>query len=194
MPLYLPPTAAAAASAGVRISALAKVGRATLAPGDTISFVDISDLAQGAAGSLRATTLDDLIGMVWIDYAPTLAQGASANIAKTVTVSRYTQVGKTVTWSFLINPTAAGTTGSAVTLSLPVAPHAPATAVTIGAATIYDASTTVRYVCACEIASSGTQIAFINDQTSLQTGWGAIPNLPIEASDSIRGSVVYEAA
>jgi len=53
-------------------------------------------------------------------YTPTLAQGASSNIAKTVTYGKYFLLGKLVIGQVKVASTAAGTSGSAITLSLPV--------------------------------------------------------------------------
>lgn len=126
----------------------------------------------------------------WTAWTPRIDQGASTNIAKTVTYSRYVRIGSLVTWTFNILMTASGTAGSALVLTLPVT--AVSGAGGGGAGMVYDFSTTTRYSAHIEFATPTTAI-FVGDWSGA-SGWGAVPNLAIASGDVLRGTVTYEAA
>ena len=124
-------------------------------------------------------------------YTPTVAQGASTNIAKTTTRSRWWYTGfKSVTWSFSLAMTAGGTAGSDVTLTLPVT--AAATGAGFGAGTIFDTSTSTSYG-GVWLPTSTTVIAFRGDWSGTNS-WGATPNLAIASGDGVSGTITYEIA
>ena len=129
-------------------------------------------------------------GGAWTTYTPTLSQGASSNIAKTVNYSKYARYGRMITWTFDVSPTAGGTAGSNVTLTLPVT--ASSSAGLSGSGRILDTSTSTTYV--TEVTPAGTTTVVFYHATGGVNGWGTAPNLAIASGDNIRGSITYEAA
>lgn len=136
-------------------------------------------------------------GSSWRDYlpygpgtshTPTLKQGASTNIAKTVNQSLYWRIGPLVYWFFDLAATAAGTAGSVVALTLPVAATNTQYAC-FGTITYYDAAPGTRYVCAAEFPST-TDLAMTNDGSGVnQLGVG--PAVTVASGDVIRGFLLY---
>lgn len=79
----------------------------------------------GAGTALTLARSDHLHGpQSWVVHTPTLTQGASTNIAKTVTYSKYLRAGDSYTWVFSITSTGTSTVTAAVTLSTPITPVA----------------------------------------------------------------------
>lgn len=148
---------------------------------------------------------DDPITEAWVDsvtndlnaltnartvYVPTIAQGATPNIAKTVNYSEFVQAGKFVTWVFTLSLTGAGTAGSIVTVTLPItAAHASGLN---GKGAIFDASAALRYMGIWESAS--TTLVQLGHDGSGVSAWGAAPNIALAAGDVLRGEITYEAA
>ena len=126
-------------------------------------------------------------GGAWTAHTPTLSQGASTNIGKTVTYSNYARYGRTIIWNFRLAITGSGTSGSAVTVTLPVTSAATDSVTGSGAyldtgtgwyfGTIIGASTTTAVL----IAASGGS-------------FGADPVMTVANTDTYQGSVTYEAA
>lgn len=126
----------------------------------------------------------------WTTYSPTVAQGGSTNISKTVTYSKYVRVGKFVYWQFRLDMSGAGTGGNGVTLTVPVNP-ATASVVGFGNGVIADASTSTSYHGMWINISN--LLYFIGDWSGVNT-WGSVPNIALASGDSIYGSVFYEVA
>ena len=126
----------------------------------------------------------------WVTHTPTIAQGVTANISKTVNYSKYMRVGKLMIWQFAMDITGAGTSGASVTLTLPANLAASFTGV-IGYGTISDASTSTNY------NGSWLNISnlayFVGDWSGVNT-WGSNPSIALANTDNIRGTVVYEVA
>lgn len=128
----------------------------------------------------------------WTSYTPTISQGASVDIAKTVTYSKWSRgPRRSITYTFVLALTASGTSGSSVTVTVPVT-AAIASSLTAGTATIFDTSTSTRYICAVEFISTSA-IGFGHD-TSGTSLWGQGPSIALASGDAIRGSITYEAA
>ena len=130
---------------------------------------------------------------VWTPYTPTLSQGASTNIAKTVTYAKYAVAGKWVTCQVSLASAGAGTSGAAVTVTLPVA--AAFVSLPVGSGTYLDNGTALYPVIAT-LASSTTVTLFRAD---VSDGSGAArvgidPNIAVAAVDNISFSISYEAA
>lgn len=163
------------------------------------AFPTIGVAGNGTGVSPWNLTLDDewaaaviaALGTEWTNYTPTISQGASANIAKTTAYSRYSRsgpTGKTVTWAFAFNPTASGTAGSNVLLTLPVL--ATSSLSVFGTGQVFDSSASTRYS-GCWENPSTSVIQLVGDW-SAGNGWGATPNVAIASGDAIRGMVEYE--
>jgi len=144
------------------------------------SVLTASDLNTYCAGE----------GGAWTSHTPQIDQGASTNIAKTVTYSKYARYGRMIVWNFTLDLTAGGTAGTQVTVTLPTT--AAAAAGVNGSAALCDTGTSTRYVCTA-FGADTSRVAFLVDQAS-SAAWGQSPNLAIATGDQIRGSVTYEAS
>lgn len=126
----------------------------------------------------------------WTSFTPQIDQGASTNIAKTTTYSKWCYTGfKTVTWAFSVAMTAGGTSGSRVTITLPVT--AASANGLLGAGFILDAS--AAFYNGSWRGSSTTALRFESDDTNFN-GWGATPSIALAASDVLSGLITYEIA
>jgi hypothetical protein len=144
--------------------------------------------AQNA--SADANTLDDYEEGTW---TPQLDQGASTNIGKTVIYASYVKIGKLVFFNLRLDITAAGTSGSAVTATLPIT-AAAATATIIGAGSYFDAAGGAQLMWAgfCRMSST-TQVDVVVD-TSNANSWGVSPAAAAASGDALFLSGHYIAA
>lgn len=135
----------------------------------------------------------DLAGTTaaWTAWSPTVDQGASTNISKTVTEARSKTSGKTIHGMFRLVLAAAGTAGSPVTVNLPATAFSSVAAL-LGGGAVYDASTTTWYNAFLRKASTTTAI-FVAD-VAADAGWGATPNLALASGDVLVGAFTYEGA
>lgn len=127
----------------------------------------------------------------WDTYTPTLAQGASSNIAKTVNMAAYIHFGKLVILNFSLTATAAGTAGSQVTITLPVT--AALTGLYVGAGSYNDASSSAFYPAIISLAST-TTLRMVRSDTQPTSGVGADPNIAVASTDVLSGFAIYQAA
>jgi hypothetical protein len=99
----------------------------------------IDDLRRRCAVLERLVTQSPGAIQTWV---PTLAQGVTNNIAKTVNWAYYSIVGPWVLADFYLQPTGVGTIGAAITLTLPlpVKDEGSALANSLGVGWIYDGS------------------------------------------------------
>jgi hypothetical protein len=104
-----------------------------------------------------------------------------------LTYSSYTVVGKMVTYNFKIAITGSGTSGAAVTLTLPVASVATDSVTGVGA---YLDNGTGWYF-GTIIGTSTTTIALI---AAAGGAFGAAPVMTVANTDTYQGSITYEAA
>ena len=134
------------------IASGAEIAVSKLADGDALALLRTAsngtDVEWGSAGqivfpatqnaSADANTLDDYEHGT---YTPVVDQGASTNIAKTVTAAHYTKVGASVDINLRLDMTAAGTAGAQINITYPFTSVIGAfTFCGLGAAQIYDAS------------------------------------------------------
>lgn len=127
----------------------------------------------------------------WDTYTPTLAQGASSNIAKTVTLAAYIRFGKLVILNFSVAATASGTAGSQVTLTLPIT--AATSGIYVGAGSYNDISSSAFYPAIISLAST-TTLRMVRSDTQATGGVGADPNIAVASTDVMSGFAIYEAA
>ena len=137
--------------------------------------------------TLTANDLNSLAG-AWNSYTPTLAQGASSNIAKTITYAKYLQFGKLVICQIYLVATGAGTAGSDITVTLPVT--AARSGGMIGTGAYVDAGFTV-YAAIAVFASTTTVTLQRNESGA---GIGTDPNIAVASGDSFQCTLLYEAA
>ena len=129
----------------------------------------------------------------WTSYTPTLIQGATNNIAKTVTWARYQKVGRIVSVSMLLAVTGAGTASNSIQVTLPPFNSAgPAGMVLAGSAKVVDASAGLAYKGFPEIVSA-TGVAFIPSDLTVNNYIGATGMTAALASgDFVTCSFSYE--
>lgn len=128
----------------------------------------------------------------WSTYTPTFAQGASTNIAKTVTHARYMRIGRLVKVQVRVAATAAGTSGSAITLSLPVAPLYTGTDVyPVGTAYYHDVGV-AQYMGVASLNNS--TVCMVRTDTTPSNYFGADPSFAVASTDLFAVSFEYEAA
>ena len=131
------------------------------------------------------------IGDAWASYTPTLAQGASTNIAKTVNYAKYLTIGKLGILQIRVAATASGTAGSPITLTTPWT--MASSNLTIGSGYFYDSSTSTVYNGVARQTSS-TTVDVAPDGASTGGGAGLFPNVAIASGDLFTVSIICELA
>lgn len=126
----------------------------------------------------------------WTSWTPTLAQGATGDITKTVTYAAAIKFGRAVLASFHLDITGAGTAGADITITLPHT--AVASAAVKGGGWYYDASTTTRYTLSVGVGS--TAVAVFENDASGGSGFGTAPSFAVASGDILSGFLIYEAA
>lgn len=132
----------------------------------------------------------NILGAAWTSYTPTIAQGATNNIAKTVNYAKYLQFGKTVLVQISVSMTAAGTTSNAISCTLPVN-RANSTLLDIGFGD-FDDSGTATYAFTARTSSNNAFQMLRNSNDSAQLlGLGVA--FAIASGDNFRAFLMYEA-
>jgi len=129
----------------------------------------------------------------WTSYTPTLRQGVSTNITKTVTYAAYVKIGRLAIVQVRLDATGAGTAGSNVEVTLPsavVPVGASGNAGTFGFGQIYDVSTGTNYAATVRAVST-TAVSF-NGDWSGTAYWGNTPNLAVANGDQFHFAYVCE--
>lgn len=127
---------------------------------------------------------------VWQTYTPTVTQGVG--ITFTNNYSKYLVDGKTVFYNASLVATSAGTPGSLIRVTLPIASTSATVYRVIGTATFIDVSPFTTYVCAVSQPTT-TEIYFQND-ASAGTSLGTTPAVTVASGDYINFEVTYEIA
>lgn len=127
----------------------------------------------------------------WFNYTPTIAQGASTDISKTIVYSKFVTSGKTITYSFRVSMTAAGTGGSTVTVTVPASISQSEGVLGIGE---YFDSGTASYVTRMTISTSAAVFMAAASVTATGASIGANPSLAVASGDVIQGNITYEVA
>lgn len=156
----------------------------TWATSDILTAADLNTYVRDNIAALYGTTTS---------YTPTVSQGVSTNISKTVNEARYVQIGRLCACWGYVAMTGSGTAGSAVTVSLPLTASGHHSVALIGSGLVYDNSTTTRYVCTIELAST-TTFSYGADGTTGGAVWGGAPNLALAGSDQLRWQIFYVVA
>jgi hypothetical protein len=115
-------------------------------------------------------------------YTPTLAQGASSNIAKNVNTAKYMVVGKTMYLWIRIFATGTGTAGSAITVSIPSGYTISDTDTYVGSG-VYGDSGVGDYACMV-FAQSSTTLAMVAVTTTTGARIGVTPATTVGTNDS----------
>lgn len=151
----------------------------------------IVNLTAGTAATdaVNKTQLDAAVNnSAWTAYTPTVSQGVSTNIAKTVNYSKYARIGRLIIWSFSLSFTGTGTAGSGLRITLPVA---AASTSGIGGSGIYVDIGSLIYT----VEYSGTSTSQVGLSSSgANDAFGVSPSLAPAVGDGMSGVIIYEAA
>lgn len=171
---------------------------------DTTWSVQASDAFIQADDDVSITATDDLLlnynnlffnGLevgAWSTYAPTIDQGATSNIAHTVTWAEWMRIGTTVFFQFNLVVTGTGTAGSPIFVDLPVTASVGTTR-HVGHGFIFDGSggAATSYHGTWQMAST-TQIGMITHASNNYVGAG--PSFALANNDQLTCSGFYRAA
>lgn len=139
--------------------------------------------------NVTANDLNSLAG-AWNSYTPQVDQGASTNIAKTVTYAKYLQFGKFIVGSLRLSMTGTGTAGSTITVTTPVTTYT--TGLTVGTGFYNDNGT--NYYPAMAALESYSKFHLIRLDAPFNGQIGYDPNLAVANGDIIQFTFMYEAA
>lgn len=186
------------------IAGLANTGAATLqingiaSPKNILSSYTGSPLVAGniLSGSVYEVVYSgsDFIltneSIQWQTYTPTVTQ--SSGVTFTISYCKYLREGSKVTYQGALVATSAGSSGSAITVSTPIASATSGSYRVIGNGTIVDVSPFETYHLAA-IQTTTTAISFQGD-TSQGNDFGITPAFAIASGDLINFNVTYETA
>ena len=144
---------------------------------------------KGTAASVKAR-LDRFDIGAWTSHTPTVSQGVTSNVSKTVNYSKWVRADRAITWTFHLTITSPGTSGSVVELTMPVA--AVAVSAIVGSGFCIDAS--VQGYAGAWIGSTTTTIVFETHANTAGGGFGVAPNIALASPDELFGSITFEAA
>jgi hypothetical protein len=125
--------------------------------------------------------------LAWTSYTPTLSQGTSTNISKTVVYAKYAKLGKIVHANVRLQSTGTGQAGQAVVVTLPI--NAASFSIPGGNGGIFDASVN-NYTGFIWIASATTcsLVSHMNSDSLV----GVNPSFAIASGDFINLTLMYE--
>jgi len=128
----------------------------------------------------------------WTSYTPTLAQGVTNNIAKTVNQARYMKIGNTLFVNIYLVATGTGTANNAVTVSIPSGfTMAVNQFYLTGQGNFSDVSVTSYPV--QPLYTTNTTVGFRrSDTTGVSQSIGSDPNIAVASGDAIFVSFVVE--
>ena len=137
-------------------------------------------------GELLSFTSARGTNTAWTTYTTTITQ--LGTVTFTTGLSRYTQMGRTIHWEFVLNVTGSGTVSNAIRINIPQTAQANAQYSTFGTMHIYDASANTHY-CGNAFAYSTTQASMM-----LNAGTTYFQTIALASGDIITGHIIYEAA
>lgn len=145
-----------------------------------------SHLGYSGSAWVRLTALTSTAVQTW---TPTVTQGVS--VAATSTTAKYMRQGSIVTCWCNLAITASGTSGSTITVTLPVSGSSSVHAVTdpIGSGIVYDTGT-ANYLGSVQFSGSLSSVIFAPTGTSGNT-IGSGPSMQLTSGDFIRFTATY---
>lgn len=170
--------------------------------GQMIYETDTDTITARGAGPVWQSVLT--LGQ-WLSWTPTLGQGGTTNITKTVNYARYMKIGRTIIGSFYLTATGAGTGATSVSVTLPVNINATQAAFPTmigGGFVLFDTSASTYYNGNCDNAGTANQLfakpltaiglgsQFLGISNSVST---TVFNAAIANGDTITGTFMYEA-
>jgi hypothetical protein len=128
----------------------------------------------------------------WFNYVPILSQGASTDIAKTVTFAKYNLVGRVVTTKVVLMATGTGTAGSNILITLPIAGVRGRDYGIIGTG-LYDDISSNTYCCVASYTNKNTEVMLIaTSNTTRGAGVGSNPSLAVDSDDRFELVASYQ--
>lgn len=116
-------------------------------------------------------------------HVPTVAQGATNNIAKTMSYSQHYRRGGWAHWAFRIALTGPGTAGAAVSVTLPFTAQAAGTVAGMGF--VYSGALDTVAV------SVNVGICDFACDRGGGSGWGNVPSIALASGNILSGSIDY---
>lgn len=134
----------------------------------------------------------------WTNFTPNVDQGATTNIAKTVTYSRYQRHGRMITFAFHLVMTGTGTASSTISVGIPfAAAMAGAERPVVGSAQVFNSSANQFFQVHAAL-SGGVALIFYpsNAIAGVGTQFLGLSQFTeaLAVNDFITGTVTYEAA
>lgn len=128
----------------------------------------------------------------WFNYVPILSQGASTDIAKTVTFAKYNLVGRVVTTKVVLMATGTGTAGSNIMITLPITGERGRDFAIIGTG-LYDDISSNTYCCVASYDNTNTHVMLIPTSiTTRGSGVGSTPSLAVDSDDRFELVASYQ--
>ena len=130
------------------------------------------------------------LAAAWVSYTPTLAQGASTNISKTINTAKYLRVGTLLFVSIYFSVTGTGTANNAITVSVPSGFTMPGQFFLVGQAQYNDAS--VQRYPAAPYYQSSTTVSMRRTDQAPGDDIGRDPNIAVASGDEVFMSFACE--
>ncbi len=192
------------ASAGVSTAAARADHEHGIASGYRLVHVGTSQAGSPSNGDLDVDTDDNVLyvrlGDAWerviapvtATWTPTLAQGASTDINKTVNWANYWRIGRLVFFEVKVTASAAGTTNNSITLTLPVA--AAGVAHMVAGSGLYSDNGTGTYRALPYIDVNGNLGLWRSSEATGVGLIGTVPNIAVASGDDFQATGFYLAA
>jgi hypothetical protein len=148
-------------------------------------------VADGAVAiEALGDAIDTSVGsglLAWTSFTPTLSQGTSTNISKTINYAKYAKLGKLVFCNIRLTSTGTGQSGQPVFVSLPIT--LATSSIPIGSGEFFDSGVNnyVGYVFAPSTTTAGL-VTHNNSENFLGTN----PNFAVANGDTINLCLTYE--
>lgn len=138
-------------------------------------------------------TADDLNAIgAWTAFTPAVVQ--SGAVSTTVNFAEYTKINRMVMATVDLTCTSSGTSGSTITVSLPVNLSTNTTLRTLGSGLVFDASAN-DVILVTAIRSSASTLRLVTDTTTdRNNGLGSDPVFALANNDVISLSLMYYSA
>lgn len=148
-----------------------------------------------AAGAVTVADLASAVGNfgAWTAWTPTITVRSNSTRTKTVTMARYTQIGKLVIGYANLAITQAGSVTGGIGSTLPVNPYTTSGEHPIGSFIYYRASNVARYQGSVAVGTytEGQVLFQVSGNTSIL---GDAPSFQTANGDELRFHFAYEAA
>lgn len=126
---------------------------------------------------------------VWTSYTPTVKQGPTNNITKTVNWANYLVIGKLIIVSVKLTITGTGTAANNMSVTPPSGFAPKYGGGIIGSVNIYDTSANTPY--GGQVYEVAGEYMFVGDWSGLGA-WGGVPSIAIANGDVINFTAMYE--